>query len=203
MVASVPVLYQPSQIRSLFEAGSEARKWSERLTQNLVVMNGGAAVAVLGLLWAGIVLPFDRVVFWYLALFVLGLSCSMLAMLNDLAKLHDHLPFEQSRWLTGLKGMLKEVDSFWLLFFGLFSFVLGAACALIALSTSTAVGMSTTAPAAGPAPPALTQAAVGYWESELVDAMLAGDRGLFLASCVSLTELEVRPGICDLSHPRR
>lgn len=203
MVASVPVLYQPSQIRSLFEASSEARKWSERLTQNLVVMNGGAAVAVLGLLWAGIVLPFDRVVFWYLALFVLGLSCALLAMLNDLAKLHDHLPFEQSRWLIGLKRILKEVDSFWLLFFGLFSFVLGAACALIALSTSTAVGMSTTAPAAGPAPPALTQAAVGYWESELVDAMLAGDRGLFLASCVSLTELEVRPGICDLSDRRR
>lgn len=202
MVASVPALYRPGRVSFLYEAGSEARKWSGRLTQNLIVMNGAAAVAVLGFLWAGAALTFDRFAIWYLALFVLGLSCALLAMLNDLAKVYEDLPFEQSRWLVGLRRVLRGIDSFWLLFFGLFSFVFGAACALIALSTAPAASMSPTFPAAGPAP-SLSQAAVGYWESELASAMLAGDRGLFLASCTSLTELQVRPEICDLRVRRQ
>lgn len=211
MVASLPVLYSTGQISRPPAADHEARRWSERLTQNLVVMNGAATAVVLVSLLVSVALPFDGIVAWCLALFVLGLSSALLAMLNDLSKLYESLPLAQSTWLRGLRGIFRRVDSFWLLFVALFSFVFGAACALIVLATvpvastfppGQAAAVSAGAPAAGPAPPALTRAAVRYWESELANALLGGDRGLFLASCASLAELHARSGICDLGAQR-
>jgi hypothetical protein len=210
MVASVPALYPTSQIGLLLAADQEARRWSGRLTHHLMVINGVAAVVMLGLWWARIALPLDGVAV-FLAPFVLGVACALLAMLVDLSRWDEVRPLGQSRWLIWLRRAVGRIDGFWLLFFGLLSFVVGAAGALIALATAPAASTSvpgqvaamSAAPAAGPAPPALTQAAVGYWESELARALLAGDRGLFLASCASLTELHARSGICDLGGRRR
>lgn len=200
MEASLPALYQPGPSGAAFAARAAASRWSARLCQNLVVMNGAAAALMLGLVWAGVGVPFDGFAVGYLALFVLGLSSALLAMLNDLARLDHGPPFEQAGWLRGARTILERVGSFRLLFGALFCFVFGAACALIALSTAPAAGSSIPVPAAGPTPAALTRAAVGYWEGRLAEAMLAGDRAGFAESCASLTALDLRPGICDLGQ---
>ena len=198
MVTTLPAIYSGSAVELPSEFVSEARERAERLARNIFALNSLAAATVVIFLALGLLPFYDKSFVAYLGLFVLGVTCAVLAMMRGLS---------DATGASGHGGRLRRsfggAGAFWLPFFGLFCFVSGTACGLVALSTSPADGVAMVQPAAGAAQPALTGAAVGYWEEELAGAMLAGDQLRFLRSCDRLDDLQVRPEICDLNPPAR
>jgi hypothetical protein len=202
MVTTLPAICSRSTVELPGEIFSEARERAERLARNVFALNGLAAATVVIFLALGL-LPFsDKSFVAYLTLFVSGLTFATLAMMRDLSGSTGAPGYRGRTSLGRLRRSFGNVGAFWLLFFGLFCFVSGAACGLVALSTSPTDGVAMVQPAAGATQPALTGAAVGYWEEELASAMLAGDPLRFLQSCDRLDELQMRPEICDLNAAR-
>jgi hypothetical protein len=201
MVTTLPAIYSRDTVEIPGEIFSESHERAERLARNIFALNALAAATVVIFLALGLLPFYDKSFVAYLTLFLSGLTCATLAMLRDLSA--GTRPSGQGTTaLSRLRRSFGNVGAFWLLFFGLFCFVSGAAAGLVALVTSPTDGLSMVQPAAGAAQPALTGAAVGYWEEELADAMLAGDQLRFLQSCDRLDDLQMRPGICDLNAAR-
>jgi hypothetical protein len=203
MVTTLPAICPRSTVELPSEMVGEARERAERLARNIFALNSLAAATVVVFLALGL-LPFDDKTFVaYLTLFVSGVTCATLAMMKDLSGSTGVSARGKTTSLARLRRSWGNAGAFWLLFFGLFCFVSGTACGLVALSASPTDGVAMVQPAAGAAQPALTGAAVGYWEEELASAMLAGDQLRFLQSCDRLGDLQMRPEICDLNAARR
>lgn len=174
----------------------------ERLSRIIFALNACAAASGILFLSLGLLPSDDRFFVWYFALFAIGLSCAVTVMIKSLAGGFGTVAYGAAERHARLNRLLAPFDSFWLLFFGLLCFISGAACGLVALSTSP--GANAAAPAdLRSVQPALTQAAAGYWEDELASAMLAGDQRSFLDSCDRLTDLNIRPRICDFNAGRQ
>jgi hypothetical protein len=203
MVTTLPAVYSRSAVEVPSERVSEARERAERLARNIFALNSLAAATVVIFLALGLLPFYDKTFVAYLALFVSGLTCATWAMMRDLPGSNGASAHGRTTSLGGWRRSPGDAGAFWLLFFGLFCFVSGTACGLVALSTSPTDGVAMVQPAAGVAQPALTGAAVGYWEEELASAMLAGDQLRFLQSCDRLDDLQMRPEICDLNAARR
>jgi hypothetical protein len=202
MVTTVPAIYSTGHVEPPSGIVSAARERAERLARNIFALNSLAAAAVVVFLASGLLPSNDKSFVAYLALFVSGLTCAALAMMTDLSGSTGASGYRRPTSLGRLRRSCGELGAFWLLFFGLLCFVSGAACGLVALSTSPTDGVSTAQAGADAAQPALTGAAVGYWEEELTSAMLAGDQLRFLQSCDRLDDLQTRPGICNLNAAR-
>jgi hypothetical protein len=202
MVTTVPAIYSPSLVDSASEIANEARERSERLARNIFALNSLAAATVVVFLALGLLPSYDKSFVAYLTLFVAGLTFATLAMMTDLSGSSGATGHRRPMSLGQLRRSFGHFGAFWLLFFGLLCFVSGAASGLVALSTSPTDGVSTAQPGAGAAQPALTGAAVGYWEEELASAMLGGDQLRFLQSCNRLEDLQMRPEICNLNAAR-
>ena len=202
MATTLPTLYSRSPVEIPGEIFSETCERAERLARNIFALNALAAATVVIFLTLGLLPFYDKSFVAYLTLFLSGLTCATLAMLRDLSAGTGTSGHGRATALSRLRRSFGNVGAFWLLFFGLFCFVSGAAAGLVALFTSPTEGLSGVQPAAGAAQPALTGAAVGYWEEELASAMLAGDQLRFLQSCERLDDLQMRPGICDLNAAR-
>ncbi|HSA81152.1 MAG TPA: hypothetical protein VLE23_10030 [Geminicoccaceae bacterium] len=202
MVTTLPAIYSGSAVEIPGEIFSETRERAERLARNIFALNALAAATVVAFLALGLLPFYDKSFVAYLTLFLSGLTCATLAMLRDLSAGPGTSDRGSITPLSRLRRSFGNVGAFWLLFFGLFCFVAGAASGVVALFTSPTDGLSLVQPAAGIAQPALRGAAVGYWEEELASAMLAGDQPRFLQSCDRLADLQMRPGICDLNAVR-
>jgi hypothetical protein len=198
MVTTVPAIYSASIIELPSETMTQARERAERLARSIFALNSLAAATVVVFLVLGLLPSYDKSFVAYLTLFVSGLTCAALAMMTDLSASTGGSGGRATS-LGRLRRSCGQVSAFWLLFFGLLCFVSGAASGLVALSTSPTDGVSMAQPGAGAAQPALTGAAVGYWEEELTSAMLAGDQLRFLQSCDRLDDLQMRPEICNLN----
>jgi hypothetical protein len=202
MVTTLPVIYSRNAVELPGGIVSEARERAERLARNIFALNSLAAATVVVFLALGLLPFYDKSFVAYLTLFVTGLTCATLALMRGLSGGTDGSAQGRAKPLARLRRSFGNAGAFWLLFFGLFCFVSGTACALVALSTAPGDSVAMVQPAAGAAQPALTGAAVGYWEEELASALLAGDQPRFLRSCDRLDDLLMRPEICDLSARR-
>ena len=202
MVTNVPAIYCPSVVESASEIVS-ADERTERLARNIFAFNSLAAATVVAFLALDLLPSHDKSFVAYLALFVSGLTCATLVMMMNSSGNSGASSYRRSTSLGRWRRSFGHVGIFWLLFFGLLCFVSGSACGLVALSTSSTDGVSKARPTAAAAQPALTGAAVGFWEEELTSAMLAGDQPRFLQSCHRLHDLQMRPKICNLNAARR
>ena len=203
MVMTVAAINSGNTAESSRPLIGEAGERAERLARNIFVLNGLAAAAVVVFLALGLLPLDDKSFVAYLTLFASGLTCAALAMMRGLS---DGAGASARGEITAFGRLCRSIGragAFWLLFFGLFCFVSGTACSLVALSLAPTDGPAMAQPATGAAPPALTGAAAGYWEEELAGAMLAGNQPRFLQSCDRLDDLRMRPEICNLNAVRR